>query len=45
MDQAQTGAVTICLPQDVQTEVYDFPAHFFDRKVWRIRVQYRPNRS
>lgn len=35
-DPAVTGAVTICLPQDVQTEAYDFPAHFFEKKVWRI---------
>ena len=35
-DPAATGAVTICLPQDVQTEAYDFPAHFFKKRVWRI---------
>jgi 3D-(3,5/4)-trihydroxycyclohexane-1,2-dione acylhydrolase (decyclizing) len=29
VDQADTGAVTICLPQDVQTEAYDYPAAFF----------------
>ncbi len=28
-DQAETGAVTICLPQDVQAEGYDYPANFF----------------
>lgn len=36
-DQAETGAVTICLPEDVQTEAYDFPAHFFAPRVRRIR--------
>ncbi|HEY8416526.1 MAG TPA: 3D-(3,5/4)-trihydroxycyclohexane-1,2-dione acylhydrolase (decyclizing) [Limnochordales bacterium] len=35
-DPAATGAVTICLPQDVQTEAYDFPEHFFKKRVWRI---------
>jgi 3D-(3,5/4)-trihydroxycyclohexane-1,2-dione acylhydrolase (decyclizing) len=36
-DPAQTGAATICLPEDVQTEAYDFPASFFERRVWRVR--------
>lgn len=35
-DPAQTGAVTIALPQDVQTEAYDFPARFFEKRVWRV---------
>src|SRR5918992_1954971 len=35
-DQAETGAVTICLPQDVQPEAYDYPARFFEKRVWRI---------
>ena len=30
-DQAETGAVTICLPEDTQTEAYDYPAAFFER--------------
>ena len=33
---AETGAVTICLPEDVQTEAYDYPLHFFDKKVYRV---------
>jgi 3D-(3,5/4)-trihydroxycyclohexane-1,2-dione acylhydrolase (decyclizing) len=33
---AETGAVTLSLPQDVQTEAYDFPEEFFDRRVWTI---------
>jgi 3D-(3,5/4)-trihydroxycyclohexane-1,2-dione acylhydrolase (decyclizing) len=33
---AETGAVTLALPQDVQTEAYDFPAELFERRVWRI---------
>ena len=36
-DPAETGAVTIALPEDVQTESYDFPESFFDRRVWRVR--------
>ncbi|HUV13155.1 MAG TPA: 3D-(3,5/4)-trihydroxycyclohexane-1,2-dione acylhydrolase (decyclizing) [Acidobacteriota bacterium] len=33
---SETGAVTICLPQDVQGEVYDFPDYFFAERVHRI---------
>jgi 3D-(3,5/4)-trihydroxycyclohexane-1,2-dione acylhydrolase (decyclizing) len=36
-DPADTGAVTISLPEDVQAEVYDWPERFFERRVWRIR--------
>lgn len=32
-DPAETGAVTLALPQDVQTEAYDYPAAFFERRV------------
>ncbi|RPH26853.1 3D-(3,5/4)-trihydroxycyclohexane-1,2-dione acylhydrolase (decyclizing) [Buttiauxella warmboldiae] len=35
-DPAQTGAVTICLPQDVQGEVWDYPESFFARRVHLI---------
>lgn len=35
-DPAETGAVTIALPQDVQTEAYDYPSHFFDKRVHRV---------
>ncbi|MDG0789754.1 3D-(3,5/4)-trihydroxycyclohexane-1,2-dione acylhydrolase (decyclizing) [Cohnella ginsengisoli] len=35
-DQANTGAVTIALPQDVQTEAYDYPVDFFKERVHRI---------
>nr|WP_092072211.1 3D-(3,5/4)-trihydroxycyclohexane-1,2-dione acylhydrolase (decyclizing) [Dendrosporobacter quercicolus]NSL48626.1 3D-(3,5/4)-trihydroxycyclohexane-1,2-dione acylhydrolase (decyclizing) [Dendrosporobacter quercicolus DSM 1736]SDM38523.1 3D-(3,5/4)-trihydroxycyclohexane-1,2-dione hydrolase [Dendrosporobacter quercicolus] len=35
-DPADTGAVTLALPQDVQGEAYDYPAYFFDRRVHRI---------
>ena len=36
-DPADTGAVTISLPEDVQSEVYDWPDVFFERRVWRVR--------
>ncbi len=32
-DPAETGAVTIALPQDVQAEAYDFPEDFFEKRV------------
>ena len=33
---AETGAVTLCLPQDVQTEAFDYPDEFFQKHVWEI---------
>ncbi len=36
-DPAETGAVTISLPEDVQAEAYDFPIGFFERRVWHVR--------
>jgi 3D-(3,5/4)-trihydroxycyclohexane-1,2-dione acylhydrolase (decyclizing) len=33
---SQTGAVTLCLPQDVQAECYDYPSHFFQKRIWHI---------
>ncbi|MGD0428595.1 MAG: 3D-(3,5/4)-trihydroxycyclohexane-1,2-dione acylhydrolase (decyclizing) [Candidatus Acidiferrales bacterium] len=33
---AETGAVTIAFPQDVQAEAFDFPEAFFAKKVWVI---------
>ncbi|HHW31748.1 MAG TPA: 3D-(3,5/4)-trihydroxycyclohexane-1,2-dione acylhydrolase (decyclizing) [Clostridiaceae bacterium] len=35
-DPADTGAVTIALPQDVQGEAYDYPVDFFRKRVHRI---------
>ncbi|EXU74219.1 3D-(3,5/4)-trihydroxycyclohexane-1,2-dione acylhydrolase (decyclizing) [Erwinia mallotivora] len=32
-DPAETGAVTLCLPQDVQGEAWDYPESFFARRV------------
>ncbi len=36
INPAETGAVTIALPQDVQGEVYDFPDYFLEKRVHRI---------
>ncbi len=33
---ADTGAVTLALPQDTQAEAYDYPAEMFEKQVWVI---------
>src|SRR5579859_5519450 len=33
---ADTGAVTLALPQDVQAEAYDYPEEFFQRRTWMV---------
>jgi len=33
---SDTGTVTLCLPQDVQAEAFDFPEELFRKRVWRI---------
>src|SRR5260370_36732689 len=35
-DPAETGAVTLALPQDVQAEAYDWPADLFRARVWPV---------
>ena len=35
-DPAQTGAVTIALPEDLQTEAHDWPVEFFAKRLWRV---------
>ena len=35
-DPANTGAVCIALPQDVEGEAYDYPETFFQKRVWQI---------
>ncbi|MCP4177515.1 MAG: 3D-(3,5/4)-trihydroxycyclohexane-1,2-dione acylhydrolase (decyclizing) [bacterium] len=35
-DPENTGAVTVCLPQDVEGEAYDYPEYFFKKRVHRI---------
>ncbi|MCL4855190.1 MAG: 3D-(3,5/4)-trihydroxycyclohexane-1,2-dione acylhydrolase (decyclizing), partial [Bryobacteraceae bacterium] len=33
---AQTGAVTLALPQDVQSEAWNYPEEMFEKRVWHI---------
>jgi 3D-(3,5/4)-trihydroxycyclohexane-1,2-dione acylhydrolase (decyclizing) len=33
---AETGTVTLALPQDVQAQAWDFPGEFVEPRVWRI---------
>ncbi|HUB40831.1 MAG TPA: 3D-(3,5/4)-trihydroxycyclohexane-1,2-dione acylhydrolase (decyclizing) [Streptosporangiaceae bacterium] len=35
-DPAETGAVTLALPQDVQAEAADWPAELFTPRVWHV---------
>src|ERR687894_770879 len=35
-NQAETGAVTLALPQDVQAEAFDFPEEFLEKRVWSV---------
>ncbi|MCF2447741.1 3D-(3,5/4)-trihydroxycyclohexane-1,2-dione acylhydrolase (decyclizing) [Dyadobacter sp. CY345] len=34
--QAEMGAVTLSMPQDVQTHAYDFPEDLFRKRVWHV---------
>ena len=43
-DAAETGTVTLALPQDVQAEAYDYPDAFFRERTWRI-ARNRPDRQ
>src|SRR6266849_2084420 len=40
---AETGAVTLALPQDTQAEAYAYPEAFFYKRVWHI-ARNRPDR-
>ena len=40
---AETGAVTLALPEDVQTEAYAYPEAFFSRRLWHV-PRNRPDR-
>jgi 3D-(3,5/4)-trihydroxycyclohexane-1,2-dione acylhydrolase (decyclizing) len=33
---AETGAVTLALPQDVQAQAFDFPDEFFEHRTWTV---------
>ena len=35
-DPAETGAVTLCFPQDVQAEAHDWPRSMFEKRVWHV---------
>ncbi len=35
-DPVDTGAVTVCLPEDVQAEAFDWPEELFARRVWHV---------
>jgi 3D-(3,5/4)-trihydroxycyclohexane-1,2-dione acylhydrolase (decyclizing) len=35
-DPAETGAVTICMPQDVQAESFEYPIEFFNKRIYKI---------
>src|SRR5258707_15818710 len=39
---AETGAVTLALPQDVQAEAYAYPEAFFHKRVWHV-LRNRPD--
>jgi 3D-(3,5/4)-trihydroxycyclohexane-1,2-dione acylhydrolase (decyclizing) len=41
---SETGAVTLALPEDVQTEAYDYPIALFRKRIWRVRRN-RPDRT
>jgi 3D-(3,5/4)-trihydroxycyclohexane-1,2-dione acylhydrolase (decyclizing) len=41
---AETGAVTLALPQDVQAEAWDFPVELFEERTWMVPRQ-RPDRA
>jgi 3D-(3,5/4)-trihydroxycyclohexane-1,2-dione acylhydrolase (decyclizing) len=36
-DVAETGAVTISLPEDVQAEAFNWPNEFFEKRIWHVR--------
>lgn len=36
-DPAETGAVVISMPQDVEGEAYDYPDYFFEKRVHKIQ--------
>ena len=41
---AETGAVTLALPQDVQTEAFEYPQELFHKRLWLV-PRNRPDRS
>ena len=41
---AETGTVTLSIPQDVQAEAFDFPVELFEKRIWPI-PRSRPDQS
>ena len=41
---ADTGPVTLALPQDVQPEAFDFPEELFEKRIWHI-PRSRPDKN
>lgn len=39
-----TGTVTLALPQDVQTEAFDYPSSLFEKRVWHV-ARNRPDQA
>ncbi len=37
LDPSECGPVTLAFCQDVQAEAYDWPVHFFEKKIWSQR--------
>ncbi|MCE0768530.1 3D-(3,5/4)-trihydroxycyclohexane-1,2-dione acylhydrolase (decyclizing) [Pseudonocardia kujensis] len=35
-DPVETGAVTVCFPQDVQAQAHDWPVDLFAKRVWHV---------
>jgi 3D-(3,5/4)-trihydroxycyclohexane-1,2-dione acylhydrolase (decyclizing) len=44
-DPAETGAVTLAMPEDVQAESYAYPEHFFEKRVIEIERSAAPAES
>lgn len=38
LDPADCGPVTLAFCQDVQAEAFDYPAAFFEKRLWRLRA-------
>jgi 3D-(3,5/4)-trihydroxycyclohexane-1,2-dione acylhydrolase (decyclizing) len=38
-DPAETGAVTLAMPQDVQAQAWDWPSELFATRTWHVRRQ------
>ena len=35
-DPAETGAATVCVPEDVQAEAFDWPSELFELRTWHV---------